>query len=78
MSLNFEAITAATVDAHAARMAEITMTMNETANALNELLYGDDRKYTRWEWFVWRWKRRLERVRDAWLVLTGQAHVGDW
>lgn len=49
-----------------------------TINALNQLLYGDERKATRWELFVFRMKCRAERVRDAWHVLTGQAHIGDW
>lgn len=52
--------------------------MIESVTRMNPLLYGDSRKYSRWELFVMRWQRRVERGRDAWLVLIGQAHIGDW
>jgi len=48
------------------------------ATELNQILYGDERchvacKPTLREWL----KVRRDRVRDAWLVLTGQSHLDD-
>lgn len=44
---------------------------------MNDLLYGDDRKLSRWELVKLRWERRVERVHDAWAVLKGEAYIGD-
>jgi hypothetical protein len=71
MSLKIEDITRVT-------LANRAPDLIDSITQMNALLYGDTRKYTRWEKFVMRWKWRRERVRDAWLVLTGQAHIGDW
>jgi hypothetical protein len=51
------------------------------SNELNQLLYGDEIKWRNrtfaykagWHFETWR-----ERISDAWLVLTGRAHIGDY
>jgi hypothetical protein len=35
------------------------------------------KKATLWERFKWRIQAYAERVRDAWLVLIGRAHIAD-
>jgi hypothetical protein len=35
------------------------------------------KKASLWQRFKWRILGLAERVRDAWLVLTGQAHIAD-
>jgi hypothetical protein len=49
--------------------------LNETS--LSFALYGPRRSYTRRERLVRRVHGYLQRVSDAWLVLTGKAYVGD-
>lgn len=55
---------------------EISTGFAVTGDALNKLLYGDARTYSRWELFVMRMRRYRDRARDAWLVLTGKAFIG--
>lgn len=73
-SPTIEEITLTTIENMAPKMLDGML----TANAMNKLLYGDDRTYSRRELFVMRWQRRRDRARDAWLVLTGRAEIGDW
>jgi hypothetical protein len=44
---------------------------------MNEILYGPRRTYTRRERLVRRAHVYIDRIRDAWLVLTGRAYIGD-
>jgi hypothetical protein len=57
--------------------------MNESVEQmvknLNISLYSDGEATppTRRQMFRWKWRKRWERVRNAWLVLTGQAYIDD-
>lgn len=48
----------------------------------DSLIFGTSNPYiykesTRWQRFKWRMSAYKDRVRDAWLVLTGRAHIAD-
>lgn len=50
------------------------------ADSISYFLYADRPGFvspTRWQRFVRYWKGFPERARDAWLVLTGRASIGD-
>ncbi len=71
MSPSIEEIMRVTTANRAGRVATDLMRVND----LSRILYADSKPATRWDLFVYRWRRRVERVRDAWLVLTGQAEI---